>query len=49
MTVEKIHPSGGWLISDIVGTQLVKQRYFGYNKREAMQQFRDHVRQLKGK
>jgi hypothetical protein len=39
MTVEKQYPSGAWLISDIIGGNLVTRRYLDYTKREAVAEF----------
>ncbi|MDO8839637.1 MAG: hypothetical protein Q7V31_11980 [Parvibaculum sp.] len=49
MTVEKLFPSGDWLVSDIVAGQYEKQRYSGYTKREAVAAFRDYVREQRAK
>lgn len=42
MTIETIKPSGGYLITDIVHGQLIKQRYFGYTKKEAIALFKEY-------
>lgn len=41
MTVERMFPSGGWLITDIIGGYCISRRYFGYTKREAIKLFRN--------
>lgn len=41
------HPvTGAWLVSDIIGGQLIKQQYYGYTKREALTAFRAYCRNL---
>lgn len=45
MTIEKLH-DGSLLISDIVGSQLVKQKYMGYTKREAIRKFKQYLKSL---
>jgi len=40
MTVQRMHPSGGWIVSDIINGYLVSRRYFGYTKLEAIKLFR---------
>jgi hypothetical protein len=42
MTIEKNY-EGAWIVSDIVGGYLVTRRYYGYNKREALADFRREV------
>ncbi len=44
MNIERMFPSGGWLITDIINGQYEKRRYFGYTKREAMQCFKDEFK-----
>ena len=39
-TVEKMFPSGGYLVSDIINGEYVKRRYFGYTKKEAIAEFK---------
>lgn len=39
-------PDGSILISDIVNSQYVKQRYLGYSKTMAMKMFRAYKKQL---
>jgi hypothetical protein len=49
MTVERMFPSGGWLISDIIAGEYVSRRYFYYTKSEAMALFREEFpRKKKG-
>lgn len=43
MTVERNY-EGAWIVSDVVRGYLVTQRYYGYNKREAVALFREYVR-----
>lgn len=43
MTIERMTPSGGWLITAIIGGYLVTRRYFGYSKREALAMFKDET------
>ncbi len=38
--VERLHPSGGWLIADERHGQWERRRYFGYTKKEALAEFR---------
>lgn len=38
-TVEKLFPSGAYEVSDIINGQLIRRRYFGYTKAEAIAQF----------
>lgn len=45
MLVEKIH--GGWYIADIIDGYLFKRRYFGYTKKEALQEFKLELREVK--
>lgn len=40
MSITKLFPGGAWEISDIIAGQLVRRVYYGYNKREAIQEFR---------
>lgn len=40
MTVERMTPSGGWMVSAMIGGYLVTRRYFGYSKREAAAMFK---------
>jgi len=47
MSIERMFPSGGWRISDIIGNYLVTRRYFGYTKREAIAEFRAEFRAKK--
>lgn len=49
MTVERLTVSGGWLISDIVDNQLIRRRYFGYTKREAIARFKQEIKELSKK
>jgi hypothetical protein len=43
MSIEKIVPSGGWLISDIVDGYHTYRRYFGYTKAQAVSLFKSEV------
>jgi hypothetical protein len=47
MTVERLHPSGGWEIYKIHNGALIRRRYFNFTKREAMAEFRAELRRLK--
>lgn len=47
MTVERLFPSGAYLISAFVGDQLVTRRYFGYTRKEAIAEFRAELREMK--
>lgn len=47
MIVERMTPSGGWLISAMIGGYLVTRRYFGYSKREAIAEFKDETKRSK--
>jgi hypothetical protein len=49
MTAEKMFPSGGWLVSEVIDGGLVTRRYFGYTKREAMRNFKDEAKKEKSK
>lgn len=44
MTIEKIFPSGGWIISAMVNGRYVKSRYFGYTKKQAIAMFKQEVK-----
>ena len=46
MIVEKLHPSGGWLICALIGGRLITRRYFGYSKRVAVAMFNRDTRRL---
>ena len=46
MTIEKIFPSGGYLITCIIKGQVVKMKYFNYTKREAVAMFKVHCKTL---
>jgi hypothetical protein len=43
MTATKLHPSGAWEVSDIIGGYLVRRVYFGYTKAEAIAEFKAEV------
>lgn len=45
MTIEKMFPSGGLLITDIVGGEFVKMRYFDYTVEEAIELFRQELKE----
>lgn len=47
MTIERMTPSGGWMISAVIGGYLVTRRYFGYSKREAIAEFQDETKGAK--
>jgi hypothetical protein len=40
MTIERSTITGAYQCSDIIGGYLVRQTYYGYTKRQAMQAFR---------
>jgi hypothetical protein len=44
MTVERMFPSGGYRIDDVVGGYLVTKWYYGYTKREAIKLFKEETR-----
>ena len=44
MTIEKLKPSGDYLITDIIKGKYIKQRYSGYNKKESLRLFREHCK-----
>ena len=41
-TIEKLFPSGMYLVSEVVNGQLIKYRYGGYTKREALRRFAEY-------
>jgi hypothetical protein len=47
MTIEKMKPSGGYLITDTIDGQFVKRRYFQYTKKEAVFEFKQEFKQNK--
>jgi hypothetical protein len=46
MTVEKMFPSGGYRVSEIVNGYYVTMRYFGYTKKEAVRLFRQYIKEI---
>jgi len=40
MRATRVHHSGAWIVSEIVGRYLVSRTYYGYTKREAVALFR---------
>lgn len=44
MTVERMFPSGGYRIDDVVGGYLVTKWYYGYTKREAIRMFKEETK-----
>ena len=49
MTVERMKPSGGYLITDTVNGYLFKRCYFQYTRAEAIAEFRQERRDEKAK
>lgn len=47
MTVERVSHSGMLVVYDIVDGYLVKQRYIGYTRKEAVAKFKRYVRLLR--
>lgn len=47
MMVKRMTPSGGWMVSAMIGGYLVSRRYFGYSKREAIAKFKDETKGAK--
>jgi hypothetical protein len=45
ITVERIHPSGAYLLSTIYGGRYIHMQYMGYTKREALRMFRAMVKE----
>ena len=43
VTVERMFPTGGWIVSAMVEGYLVRRRYLGYSRREAITEFRSEV------
>jgi hypothetical protein len=41
--------NGGWLISDIINGYLESRYYIGYTKKEAISQFKNDIKKLRGK
>jgi hypothetical protein len=50
MTIEKLAPSGAWLISGVVEGEgdhyFLKRSYWGYTKREAIRLWRAEIRDM---
>jgi hypothetical protein len=49
ITAERIHPSGGWHLSAVVGggnSFLVWRSYYGYTKKEALAMFRQLLKEF---
>jgi hypothetical protein len=44
MSIEKVHPSGAYRVSDIVKGYLVTRVYMGYTKRQALAMFKQEVK-----
>jgi len=44
MIIERMFPSGGYCITDIVNGYFVTRRYFGYTKREAVRRFKAFIK-----
>lgn len=47
MTIERIFPSGGYVISAFIGNQLMRRRYLGYTRKEAIAEFRAERKALR--
>lgn len=43
MSITKLFPSGAWEISDIINGYLVRRVYYGYTKREAIDEFKNEI------
>ena len=46
MTIEK-NIYGAWIISAVVGNQLIRRTYYMYTRREAIRLFREEIRGAK--
>jgi hypothetical protein len=46
MIIEKLFPSGDYLITGIINGEYIKMRYIGFTKREAMQFFKEYCKTL---
>jgi hypothetical protein len=44
MTVERLTITGGWAVTDVVNGYLVHRQYYGYNKRQAVREFREEMK-----
>ena len=44
MSIEKVHPSGAYRVSDIVNGYLVTRVYMGYTKRQVIAMFKQEVK-----
>lgn len=44
MNVERMHPSGGVRVSDIIDGELVTLRFFGYTEAQAKALFRQRTK-----
>lgn len=47
MIIERISFTGAWRCADIVSGRLVSRVYYGYTKKEALAEFRQHLRTVK--
>ena len=45
MTVEKLFPSGAYIVSDVIDGWLVTKKYYGYSKRGALRMFKQEYYQ----
>jgi hypothetical protein len=46
MIIEKLFPSGDYLITDMVNGNYIKMRYNGYTKKEAIKLFKEYCKTL---
>lgn len=47
MIVERMFPSGGYLIYSTVDGYLRQRRYYGYTKREAIRLFKQEMKEIR--
>lgn len=41
MSIEKIFPSGGWIVSAMINGYRVQTRHYGYTKKQAVKMFKE--------
>ena len=48
ITAERLHPSGAWNLSAIIGANgyRLARSYYGYTKREAVALFRQYIQEV---
>ncbi len=45
IAIQRVNHSGAYIMSTVTDTRMIMKTYYGYTKREALEMFKEHVKE----